>query len=176
MSTEDVAVKSARPWWLGFLVIAVGAFWIYGASLLPQTATYAKVGPGMFVTVAGLGLVVLGVLLLIQIARGEPFEAQDGENVEAGKSADWSALASAVAAGAVPLYTMHRFGFIVTAALVFALTTRAFGSRRFVFDIAVGLLIAALAWYGFSLLGVNLGPGWKLPKTAHDLLPALKPW
>jgi putative tricarboxylic transport membrane protein len=176
MAMPSEQQKVDRPWWLGLLIIAIGAFWIYGATLLPQTATYAKIGPGLFVTAAGLGLVVLGALLLVQIARGATFEAQDAEDIEADKPTDWKALATAVVAAAVPLYFMSRFGFIVTAALVFALTTRAFGSRRILLDLAIGLFIAGLAWYGFSLLGVNLGEGWRIPKSATELVPSPKPW
>jgi putative tricarboxylic transport membrane protein len=71
---------------------------------------------------------------------------------------------------------MSRFGFIVTAALVFALTTRAFGSRRILLDLAIGLFIAGLAWFGFSFLGVNLGEGWRMPKSVIELIPSPKPW
>jgi putative tricarboxylic transport membrane protein len=164
-----------RPWWLGAVIIAIGLFWIYGATLLPQTAAYAKVGPGMFVTLAGLGLVFFGAILLVQIARGERFEAQEGEDVAADKPTSWPALMTALAAGLVPIYTMQRFGFVPTAMLVFALTARAFGSVRLLFDLVVGLLIAALSWYGFTLLGVGLGPAAKLPGLL-DLLPSLKPF
>ncbi len=159
MSTSTDREGAARPWWLGFLVIAIGAFWIFGAALLPQTSTYAKVGPGLFVTAAGVGLIGLGLLLLVQIARGEKFESQDAEDIAADKPTDWLALGTALLAAAVPLYTMKRFGFVVTATLVFALTARAFASRRLLFDLAIGFVIAAGAWYGFSLLGVNLGDG-----------------
>lgn len=176
MSADNAQTGHDKPWWIGLVVIAIGAFWVYGASLLPQTATYAKVGPGMFVAAAGLGLIGFGILLLVQIARGEKFESQDGEDVAAGQSTDWAALWTAVAAAALPLYTMDRFGFVVSATLMFALTTRAFGSRRLIWDIGIGLIIAGIAWYGFSLLGVNLGDVLKFPKTIDALLPVLKPW
>ena len=177
MSEPDKASSPPvdRPWWLGAAIIAIGLFWIYGATLLPQTATYAKVGPGMFVTLAGLGLIFFGAILLMQIARGERFEAQEGEDVAVDKPTSWPALMTGVLAGLVPLYTMQRFGFVPTAMLVFALTARAFGSIRLPFDLAVGLLIALLSWYGFTALGVGLGPAAKLPGLL-DLLPSLKPF
>src|SRR3546814_3235798 len=59
------------PWWLGLAVMFMGAVCIYASTELPATAQYAAVGPGMFVIGVGLGLVGLGVLLLVQIARGE---------------------------------------------------------------------------------------------------------
>jgi putative tricarboxylic transport membrane protein len=151
-------------------VVAIGAVWLYGASQLAQFATYAVVGPGVFVTVTGVGLLLLGLVLLVQIARGERFEPQDAEDVAADRSASWSALLTAVAGAAVPLYTMERFGFAVTAALVFALTTRAFGSRRILLDLSVGAAIGATCWYVFTLLGVSLGDLARLPSLG-DFLP-----
>jgi putative tricarboxylic transport membrane protein len=140
---------------------------------LPQTAAYARVGPGLYLTIAGIGLVVLGGLLAVQIARGERFEAQDAEDAASDQPAHWPSLLTAIAGAAIPLYTMERFGFIVTAALMFALTTRAFGSRRIILDVLIGAVIGAIAWYGFSLLGVGLGAAWKIPKP-FELFPAFR--
>jgi putative tricarboxylic transport membrane protein len=162
--------SGARPWWLAAAIVALGALWLYGATLLPQTAAYAKIGPGLYLTIVGIGLVVFGVLLAIQIARGATFDSQDSEDAMAGAPAHWPSFFTAVAGAAVPLYTMQRFGFVLTAALMFALTTRAFGSRKLLLDIAIGAAAAAVAWYGFRLLGVDLGPVWRTPKLAQ-LLP-----
>lgn len=74
------------PWWLGLAVIFLGAVCFYASSDLAATAQYAAIGPGMFVAAVGLGLVGLGVLLLVQIARGEVFEPEDAENAASGQS------------------------------------------------------------------------------------------
>jgi putative tricarboxylic transport membrane protein len=122
-------------------------------------AQYTVVGPGLFVTVVGAGLVLLGILLLVQIARGERFEPQEAEDADAHRSADWRALGTTVLAAVVPLATIRRLGFAVTASLMFALVARALGSRRLVIDLVLGLVIGTLAWLLFSrLLGVEL-PG-----------------
>lgn len=167
---SSAAVVQARPWWLAAVVISLGAFWLYGATLLPQTAAYAKIGPGLYLTICGVGLIVLGIMLAIQIARGVSFDAQDAEDAMAGAPAHWSSFFTAVAGAAVPMYAMQRFGFAVSATLMFALVTRAFGSRRLPLDLAIGGALAVIAWYGFSLLGVDLGPLWRLPK-ASQLIP-----
>lgn len=156
-------MASPRPWWLAIAVILIGAFWIYGASLLPTTSTYARVGPGMFVAAVGIGLVAFGALLLVQIARGERFDPQDVEDTVAGAPPSYLALTTVLIGAAIPLYTMERFGFVPTAALVFALTTRAFGSRRVVVDLAIGAAMGACAWFGFSALGVQLGKLYQVP-------------
>lgn len=170
MADENTRGAVAKPWWLAAVVVALGAFWLYGATLLPQTAQYARVGPGLYLTIAGIGLIALGAMLALQIARGETFEGQDAEDALAGASAHWPAFVTAVAAAAVPLYTMQRFGFGVTAMLMFALTTRAFGSRTLLLDLAIGAGLGVLAWFGFKLLGVDLGPLWRRP-TLLQLIP-----
>lgn len=147
----------ARPYWLGLGVVAIGAVWLYGAASLPQTAQYAAIGPGLFVTVIGAALIVLGIALTVQIARGEQFAPQDSEDAMSDAPADWRALALAVAAAALPLLTIRQLGFPLTATLVFALVARAFGSRRPLLDLAIGLAISLLAYFGFVRLGVSLG-------------------
>ena len=147
----------SRPYWLGAGVIAIGAVWIYGALTLPQTAQYARVGPGLFVLLIGVALVFLGILLVVQIARGEQFAAQEAEDAMADAPADKPALLTAVAAAAVPLLTMRHLGFPLTAALSFALVARAFGSPRLLVDLLIGFGLGTLAYLGFAQLGVTLG-------------------
>jgi len=149
--------KKQRPWWLGLAVIAIGLLWLFQGRSLPQLGGYAALGPGFFVTVIGGLIVLLGVILLVQIARGEQFTPQDTENAEANATVSWPSLLYAAAAAAVPLLTMQRLGFPLTAMFSFALVTRAFGSRRIVFDCMIGLVLGVICWIGFSKLGVNLG-------------------
>lgn len=147
----------ARPWWLAAGIAAIGAVWLYGAFSLPQTAQYARIGPGLFVTAIGAALVLLGALLGLQISRGEHFEAQTSEDAEADAPADTRAFLTALAAAAMPLLTMRHLGFPITAALSFALVARAFGSTRLWLDLAIGFAITTIAYFGFVHLGVTLG-------------------
>ena len=149
----------ARPWWIGVATIAWGLVWLYGALSLPQAATYAVVGPGLFPAVIGGGLVLLGVLLFVAIARGERFEPQDAEDADASRPPSRAAFWTTVVAGAVPVFVIRPLGFPVAATLAFALTARAFGSRRVVLDLGVGLVLGIACWALFSrLLGLSL-PG-----------------
>lgn len=149
--------RPARPYWIGLGLVAMGAVWLYGASGLPQGARYAAVGPGLAVTVAGLGLVVIGVILMIQIARGERFEPQDAEDAVASAPMDRVAFLTALAAAALPIFTMRTLGLPLTATLCFALVCRAFGSRRIFLDLLIGAVLTSVAWYLFTRLGLQLG-------------------
>jgi putative tricarboxylic transport membrane protein len=53
-----------------------------------------------------------------------------------------------------------RFGFVIASTLMFALTTRAFGSRRLFFDLAVGAAFSSLIFITFTYaLGLSLPGG-----------------
>ena len=147
----------AKPYWLGALVIALGGVWLYGAASLPQTARYAQIGPGLFLTVIGAALVLLGVLLLVQIVQGEEFAPQDAEDASADAPADWRAFFTATAAAGLPLLTLRHLGFPITAGLSFALVARAFGSSRLLLDLVIGLALGAISYFFFTHLGVSLG-------------------
>jgi putative tricarboxylic transport membrane protein len=148
-----------RPWGIGVAVALFGLVWLYGALSLPQSATYAIVGPGLFPAVIGGGLVVLGALLLLAIARGERFEPQETEDADVTRAPSRAAFWTTLAAGLLPVLVLRPLGFPVAAALTFALTARAFGSRRLLLDLGVGFLLGLACWLLFSrLLGLAL-PG-----------------
>ncbi|GAA5233226.1 tripartite tricarboxylate transporter TctB family protein [Verticiella sediminum] len=145
------------PWWLGLAVICLGAVCIYASTELAATAQYAAIGPGMLVSVVGLGLVVLGILLLIQIARGEVFEPEEAENAAPGQPMDKRAFFTALLAVMLPALAMQTLGLPITAMLAFMLVARAFGSRRVVSDLIVGFALGGLCWLLFGWLGLQLG-------------------
>jgi putative tricarboxylic transport membrane protein len=153
----DRARAASRPWWLGGAVVALGCVCLYGASGLPQGARYAAIGPGLFVTVAGVGLVVLGLMLLVQIARGEKFEPQDSEDATGAERANVKSLVIALVAAIVPIFTMEPLGLPITSMISFTLVARAFGSRRLMLDVVAGAVLGCAAWLLFTKLGLTLG-------------------
>lgn len=155
----SASAPAPRPWGLGLAVVAFGLTWIYGAVTLGHVVTYAVVGPALFPAAIGAGLVVLGGLLLLAVARGERFAPQETEDADASRRPSGSAFWVTVAAGAIPIVAVRPLGFPIVAALTFALTARAFGSRRLPLDLLVGLALGAACWLLFSrLLGLSL-PG-----------------
>ena len=149
--------NKSKPWWLGIAVILLGAICLYSGSSLPSTAQYAAIGPGLFVNLAGLGLVILGILLTIQIARGEKFESQDTENASGSTPMDKRAFITALIGCLIPALTITTLGLPLTAMLTFTLIARAFGSSKLLIDLISGFLLGALSWLLFSYLGLQLG-------------------
>jgi putative tricarboxylic transport membrane protein len=157
--TGSASAPAVRPWGLGIAVVAFGLVWIYGALSLTQAATYAVIGPALFPALIGAGLVILGGLLIVAVARGERFEPQETEDADATRAPSRMAFWTTLAAGLLPVVVIRPLGFPVAAALTFALTARAFGSRRLALDLGVGFLLGAACWFLFArLLGLSL-PG-----------------
>lgn len=155
--SQTAAPASPKPYWIGIGLMAMGAVWLYAAFGLPQGARYAAVGPGLFVTLAGGGLLILGSILVLQIWRGETFEAQDAEDADGSTKMDKRAFLTALVAVALPIVTMGPLGMPFTATLSFVLVANAFGSRRWWLDLICGLILACAAWFLFNQLGLQLG-------------------
>lgn len=144
----------SQPWWLGLAVILMGAICLYAASSLSLGAQYAGVGPGMFVVLVGIGLLVLGVLLMVQMARGTAF---DDEERAQDPGMDKRAFFTVIVASAIPALAMKTLGLPLTAALAFMLVARALGSPRLVLDLISGFVLGSACWFLFSKLGLQLG-------------------
>lgn len=145
---------ASQPWWLGLAVILFGGICLYASSTLSLGAQYAAIGPGLFVALVGVGLVLLGVLLLIQMRRGTAF---DDEERAQDPGMDKAAFFTALLACVIPALAMESLGLPLTAAVAFMLVARAFGSRRIVLDLVAGVVLGAACWYLFSRLGLQLG-------------------
>ena len=154
---EQPTPAGARPWWFGCAVVLFGAVWVYGALQLSITDRLSGIGPGAFVLAIGLALVVLGLLLLWQIARGERFEAESSEDALADAPVSYPALGMVLVALFLPTVVMSRLGFPLTGMISYTLVARALGSRNLLLNAAIGLILSAVCWYGFEKLGVQLG-------------------
>src|SRR5690606_19960096 len=105
----------------------------------------------------GIGLLGLGVLLMIQVARGEVFEALEAENAASDQPMDKRAFCTALLAAALPSLVIEILGLPATAMLSFMLVARAFGSRRTVLDLVAGFALGGVSWFLFGWLGLQLG-------------------
>lgn len=146
-----------RPWWVGVAIIAMGSVWLYGASTLSQSSSISGVGPGTFVTLIGVALIVCGVVLVFQMSRAVNVPAAPAEDGAEKTPFQAVPFVTALVAVASPMWLMTSVGFPLTAALIFAAVTRAFGSRRILFDLAVGAVLSSTSWFVFRWLGVELG-------------------
>lgn len=153
-------MRQAGPLAVAAGVIGLGLVLLVGAFRISGEAAYAGVGPRAFPVLVGGALTLLGLILAVAIARGMVLTPESGEDVDATLEADLRPLAWIVAGLVLSVVLLERAGFPVTGALLFTLTARAFGSRRLVRNVLIGLLVATATYVVFARgLGVSLPGG-----------------
>ncbi|MDB5661095.1 MAG: tripartite tricarboxylate transporter TctB family protein [Cypionkella sp.] len=146
-----------RPYWIAVGIVGWGAIVLYKSAELPQFDQHAHIGPGFMSTAVGVGLVVLGLMLALQIRRGVSFEEQGAEDISDTHSVSYKALGLTALACALPMLTMPKLGFVITCTGCFVLIAAAFKSNRWALNAVLGFGFSLLCWWLFSKLGVQLG-------------------
>ena len=138
-------------------VIGIGAVVLAATAAIPTTPIYAQVGPRIFPSATGVGLLVLGIILALRaVAGGWACEATD----PAEPKPDLAALAWIIGGLFLLMVLIQPRGFVLASTAFFALSVRAFGVTRWWVSLPVGFAVAVLAYVGFArLLGLRMGEG-----------------
>ena len=116
-------------------------------------------GPRLFPSIVAVGLVILGTLTVATALTSRSDAQTDGET-DAEPENDWPAFLTALAGPVLFLIAVEPLGFAIAAALLFSCVARAFGSRRAIVDLAIGLVLGAVILVVFSRgLGLALPMG-----------------
>lgn len=117
--------------------------------------TYARVGPALIPQIVAGGLVIVGGGLLFS-ALYRPAPAPPPDDVPL----HWPPLGWIAAGLAAQAVLMVPAGFVIASAALFALSARAFDSRRPLVDALIGLGLAGLCYVAFVYgLGLHLPAG-----------------
>jgi putative tricarboxylic transport membrane protein len=137
---------------LGGGVLALGLF-IAFETTRGLGPTSGVVGPALFPYLIAAGLVIVGASLLREAFAGHIAH-------EGGFELDWIAVALVSAGLLIQMFLLETLGWIPATTLLFIAVARAFGSRRFVIDAALGIAITAASFIVFNYgLGLNLPGG-----------------
>ncbi|HEX7744298.1 MAG TPA: tripartite tricarboxylate transporter TctB family protein [Micromonosporaceae bacterium] len=118
------------------------------------------VGPQAVPFLVGGLLVVTAVLLARDILRGGHGEPEGGEDVDLSHGNDWQALLLLSAAFLANIALIERAGWPISGAVLFFGCAYALGSRHFVRDPIIALVLSIGTWYLFVLgLGIGLPVG-----------------
>jgi putative tricarboxylic transport membrane protein len=143
------------------VLVAVGGFLIYDA--LSLEAGFAKVdpvGPRMFPIAVGVGLIVLAILLGVAIPRGSTGEEEGGEDIDTSSPADWRTVGLLVGLFIATIVLVVPLGWAITGTLLFAGAATILGSKRYVLNLVIGVVLAVGSFYAFySGLGIPLPAG-----------------
>lgn len=137
-------------------VIALGFVALYETTQIPVSPMYAQVGPTLMAYVASALMIALGIGLMVSVWRGDWVSPPEETEVKL----DLRALGWLGAGLVLNIGLIGPLGFIPASVLLFACTARAFGSTRPARDALIGLIFAAVAYFGFAqVLGINIGTG-----------------
>jgi len=139
---------------LGTFAILLGAYVAIDASGYHDGSTYDGLGPSLLPYIIATGLILTGLPILIGAlvarARAAPTE-----------QIDWMPIVLITIGLIVPIVFIVALGWIPVITVVFALGARAFGSRRTLLDLGLGLAFGIVTFVIFNYgLGLHLPSGW----------------
>lgn len=142
----------------GLFVVALGGLGLWQAFAVPTSPIYAQVGPKAVPFAVAGGLLLLGAGLVVAALRGG--WSHGLEEMQDAPPVNRRAFALLMAGLLANLLLIGPFGFSLAATVQFMLVAAAFGSRRFLRDAAIALVLTLATWFLFvEALGVNIGAG-----------------
>ena len=139
---------------LGFLALA--AVIVGDTARMQIPPTYARVGPQAFPFAIAGGLVLIGAYL----AWSSWSRAARREIMSEDQPTDWQSFGLITLGLFLHWLLLKSLGFILVSAGLFVIVAIAFGSRRYLRDGTVGIVLAAVAYFGFTrMLGLQLPAG-----------------
>jgi putative tricarboxylic transport membrane protein len=150
---------------ISLAILALGIGVAIGASQLPAAGGYARIGPNLAPAVIAVGLILLGVWLLYETFSGGWRHAVPDDPALRNEHRFQAGAFVWVSAGlVVQMFLIHRGGFVLAQAALFACVARGFGSMRPARDLGLGLIVALAVFLFFvKFLNVNLPAGWLEP-------------
>jgi putative tricarboxylic transport membrane protein len=150
---------------LSLAVLALGIAVAIGSAQLSAAGGYARIGPNMAPAVVAGGLILLGLWLLYEAFSGGWRGALSNEPAERNEHAFQLGAFVWVSAGLfVQMFLIHRAGFVLAQAALFACVARGFGSKRTARDVGIGLVLGLAVFLFFvKFLNVGLPAGWLSP-------------
>lgn len=129
----------------GAFCLGLGGYMLMDVWSKPGISTKAAVGPGLFPVIIATGLVAVGARLCLEAwqRRGqqEPF-----------RELDIRAAFQGALAFLVMILTLEWLGWVIAGSLMYATVAHAFGERRILRSLALGLALTVATWLLFDRL------------------------
>ncbi|WP_185958728.1 tripartite tricarboxylate transporter TctB family protein [Paracoccus laeviglucosivorans] len=127
----------------GIFCLGLGGYMLFDVASRPSIATKAAVGPGLFPALMGGGLLLVGLRLCYEAwvlrGQGEPFPELDLR----------AAFQGAVAL-LLMILTLEWLGWIIAGSLMYATVAHAFGERRVLRSLILGVILTAATFVLFD--------------------------
>ena len=134
---------------------ALGILVIVQAVLLPESRiARGPVGPAAVPVVVGSLLLLVAGFLALDVSRGGRGEPEGGEDIELTGRSDWKTVAMLVAAFLSNAFLIEPLGWPISGAILFWGCAFALGSRHYIRDAVIAVVLGVGSWYLF-VLGLN---------------------
>lgn len=165
MTQNDVksAPSSARALF-GLRLASLVVMILGGVTLtqVPQIGTgagFIVVGPRVFPTVVGIGVLLLGILFLLRTTI-RPDHDLIAEVMTEEASTDWSTIILTFVSLVVYASLLKSLGYALATGLFFPVVARILGSTRLGRDVMIGMVLGLTIYLSFTqILGVRLPAG-----------------
>ena len=136
---------------VGLGVAALGVFIAVETSQITVAPLYAKVGPGVIPYLVAGGLILLGLLFAgSAVRRQQPPPHATAPALPSKDKSDWRPLVVIGAGLILQMLLIERAGFIIASAVLFFCVAFGFGSRRYLRDGIIAILLAVVVYIGFT--------------------------
>ena len=161
MTTAPTTAKGGRSeYGVALLLAGLGVWAISDAWTLTDTASRGFVTAKTVPMVVGGLLLLTAVLLAVDIYRGGRGEQEGGEDVDLSHGSDWHTIGLLAASFAANALLIERLGWPISGAIMFFGTTYALGSRHYVRNAIIAVVMSVGTWYLFYAgLGIKLPAG-----------------
>jgi len=148
MTKVTRAVVAEAVFALGFLLL--GLFVLYDAFTLEEPGVYSVVSPKTFEYIIGGFATVVGGLLILEVSRGKYGVAEGTEPGQEFLPPDVKTMSIVIGSMLLHIFLIEPVGYIAAATLTFYGVSFAFGSRKFIKDIALAFIFAFVVYFVFS--------------------------
>jgi putative tricarboxylic transport membrane protein len=141
-------------------VVLLGVFLLVEATTITSPATSNALGPKFFPVCIGALLLACGSWLAVDVLRGGHGDPEAGEDVDLTRSSDWRSVALVSAVFLLHAVLLGPLGWPIAGALLFWGVAASLGSRKWLRDGLVSVLLAVAVYLIFTrALGVYLPGG-----------------
>jgi putative tricarboxylic transport membrane protein len=150
---------------LSLAVLLLGVAVAVGAAQLSGAGGYARIGPNVSPAVISGGLILLGCWLVYEALTGGWRNSVPENPLERGEHPfRWPAFFWISVGLGLQVLLIHRAGFAIAQAALFACVARGFGSARLIRDGLLGFGLGVAVYLFFvKFLNVSLPAGWLAP-------------
>jgi putative tricarboxylic transport membrane protein len=150
---------------LSLAVLLLGIAAAVGTAQLSGAGGYARVGPNVSPAFIAGGLILLGLWLTYEaLSGGWRNRAPDDPRLRGEHPFHTGAFLWISIGLFLQILLIHRAGFVLAQAALFACVARGFGSAKFIRDSVIGIVLGAAVFLFFvKFLNVSLPAGWLAP-------------